>query len=94
MSSWRSNSLTFLALAAGVLSPCLMPPSARAGDKIEFSAPGASLDVPKVEREDQGTPKPEIQASVSGDGIYLDDNMQASSDVVIISAPKKKGSRT
>lgn len=39
-------------MVAGGLSPCALPGSAWAGDKIEFSAPSASLEVPQVVHED------------------------------------------
>ena len=89
MLSWRSNSLAVLALAAGALLPCAMPPSARAGDKIEFSAPGALLEVPQVVRDDKEPPKPEMQAPMQAEDM-IPEGMQDSSEIVILSTPKEK----
>jgi len=89
MLSWRSNSLAVLALAAGALLPCAMPPSARAGDKIEFSAPGALLEVPQVVRDDKEPPKPEMQAPMQAEDM-IPEGMQDSSEIMILSTPKEK----
>ncbi len=94
MLSWHSNSLAVLALAAGALSPCAMPPSARAGDKIEFSAPGASLEVPQAVRDDKESPKSEMQASPPINRMVLEGDVQASSEVVVITTPKRREVRT
>jgi hypothetical protein len=93
MLSWRSHSLAVLALAAGALSPCAMPPSARAGDKIEFSAPGASLEIPQVVRDDKEPPKPEMQTSMQAADM-VPEGIQDSSEIVIISTPKEEDART
>ena len=90
---WRSNSLTVLALAAGVLSPCAMPPSARAGDKIEFSAPRASLKVPQVVREDKEPPKSEMPRSIQAEDMVPRD-MEGASEIVIVSTPEEKDVKT
>ncbi len=93
MLSWRSHSLAVLALAAGALSPCAMPPSARAGDKIEFSAPGASLEVPQVVRDDKEPPKSEMQTSMQVNDM-IPASMLGYSEIVIISTPKEKDVKT
>src|SRR5271157_5105096 len=93
MVSWRSSSLAILALAAGALWPCALPPAARAGDKIEFSAPPASLEVPQAERQDKEQPKSEIQASPQINRLLLGGGMQASSEVVVITTPKRRDVR-
>jgi hypothetical protein len=93
MLAWHSNSLAVLALAAGALSPCALPPSARAGDKIEFSAPSALLGVPEVVRDDKEPPKPEVQAPMRADDMLLE-STQDSSEIVIISTPKEKNVKT
>jgi hypothetical protein len=94
MLSRCSNSLIFLALAMGVVLPCVTPFSARAGDKIEFSAPGA-LDVPRPEREDKEPSKAdEFQPPARPDAQVMDDMEPGPSEVVIISTAKKKDSRT
>lgn len=72
-----------------MLSPWAMPPSARAGDKIEFSAPGASLGVPQLVRDDKEPPKSEIQAPMQPDDV-LPQGMQGSSEILIISTPVGK----
>jgi hypothetical protein len=90
MSSWPLNSLVVLALAGGALSPC-----AQAGDKIEFSAPGVSLGIPHVERAaDKDSSKFVFQASIPGNDVFLDENVQASSEVVIITSPKRKDAKS
>jgi hypothetical protein len=93
MSSWYSNSLTILALAAGALWPCTMPFSARAGDKIEFSAPGVSLEAPRVEREVK-EPSNEGSPSMRVEGPIVDEMIPDSSGVVIISTQKRKDAKT
>ena len=93
MLSWRSNSLAVLALATGALSPCAMPPSARAGDKIEFSAPSASLEVPQVVRDDTEPPKSERQAPMQAEDM-MPKRMQASSEIVTISTPEEEDVNT
>jgi len=94
MLEWRSNSLAIMAVAAGVLSPCFMPFCVRAGDKIEFSAPCVSLEVPHVVREDsselstfklRAPAQPPIQAEEMAAA-----EMQASSEFVFISTPEDK----
>jgi hypothetical protein len=95
MSSWCSNSRTVLALAGGALSLCLMSPSARAGDKIEFSMPDAALEAPQVEREDK---EPVTAASQQVpdpvDEVYPAKYEQGSSEVLIVVAPKWKDVKT
>jgi hypothetical protein len=69
-----------------------MLPSVWAGDKIEFSAPGVSLEVPEAVRDEKELPKHEIPTSMqAGDELY--DGMQPSSEVVIITTPKEKGTK-
>jgi hypothetical protein len=92
---WRSNSLAVLVLAAGALSPCAILPSARAGDKIEFSAPGASLGVPQVVRDDKEPSKTGMPASMQADdGVQEEEQMEDSSEVVVLSTANEKGVKT
>jgi hypothetical protein len=70
-----------------------MPLSARAGDKIEFSAPSASLEVPRVERIDKEPPKSGMQAPMPAVNMFPEE-MQVSPEIVIISTPKEKDLKT
>jgi hypothetical protein len=88
MLTWSSSSLAVLALVAGALSPCAMPSSARAGDKIAFSAPDASLQVPQVERDDKEPSTSELQKSMLA-GDLFPTSIQESSEIVIISTPRR-----
>jgi hypothetical protein len=71
-----------------------MPLSARAGDQIEFSAPSSSLAVPHVESADKESLKSSLQTSESAADMVPVVDGDYSSEVVIVSAPKKKNART
>jgi len=94
MSSWYSNSLIILTLAAGALSPCVMPSSARAGDKIEFTIPGFSLETPKVVREVKEPTKADDLRSTRLDGPTPEYMAPDSSGFVFISTQKSKDAKT
>jgi len=51
-----------------VWSPCVLSPLAQAGDKIEFSTPDASLEIPKADREEKEVIKPDF-APVPSDAV-------------------------
>ena len=95
MSFWRCNSLGVLTLAAGIVTPCLLAVSAHAGDKIEFSAPSTTLEVPQVPREKKDNLKTVVDGSLQVDApTPAEDAQNATTDVVVFSAPKKKDFRT
>lgn len=84
MSISSSKFLAILALTAGTLQ------FARAGDKIEFSAPTVSLAVPRLEREDPSVPNSALDAPTPPDAAAMADAMQSSQQVVMIPAQRKK----
>jgi len=93
MSFRSSNSLAVLALVAGCFAPCASPLTAQGGDKIEFSAPSASLDIPRVQREEKEPAKSAFDRSIRPDEAVLAEQMQDSTEVVVITRPKKKTTR-
>ena len=88
-----SNSLAFLALAAGCFATYATPPCALAGDKIEFSVPRAALQVPKVQSDDKETADSAREASLRLDTSALE-LQESSEQVVFFAAPKKKTDKT
>jgi len=72
----------------------MMPSLALAGDKIEFSAPGASIELPKVEHDDKGLPKlDEFQPPVRPDDLLVEDSAPSSSEFLIIPGQNKKDAK-
>ena len=70
-----------------------MLPSARAGDKIEFSAPGVPLEVPQVVRDDKEPPKSEMQPPMQAEDM-VPGSMQRSSEIVIVFTPEEENVNT
>ncbi|MGP8199857.1 MAG: hypothetical protein ACLQU4_10185 [Limisphaerales bacterium] len=89
MLSWSSSSLAVAMVAVGALSPCFMPVSARAGDKIEFSAPSASLEVPQVAREE--APLPSFNLPMRTDDRTPEDVRGRT--VYVVTTPRQNGLR-
>jgi hypothetical protein len=81
-----------LALAAGFFVPCAAPPSVQAGDKIEFSTPSASLEVPKVAPEEKESEKYSAEAPLRPDTSGVD--VLPPTQVFVITNPNRKSGRT
>jgi hypothetical protein len=94
MSLLPSKFPVLLAVAAGALSFCVISPSAQAGDKIEFSAPSTLLEVPRVEREDKGSPNSELRPPLPADAALPQEYVPVSPEIVIISASKRNDAKT
>jgi hypothetical protein len=90
MSFRSSNSLAILGLVAGCFVPCVMPFSARAGDKIEFSTASVPLEVPRMQREAKESPNSTIGVPTRPEDAISAEEMQDSAGGVIIASPKKK----
>jgi hypothetical protein len=67
-----------------------MPLSARAGDKIEFTPPGASLEAPHAVREEK-EPLKDDRTSKQISNPLPDEDVPADSESLIIVSPKKRG---
>jgi hypothetical protein len=94
MSLWPSNTLAVLFVAAGALSPCVISPFAWGGDKIEFSAPSGSLEVPQPEREDKEAFKTGLRPPAPANAGLTQGDLQASSEILIITTPKRNAVKT
>ena len=69
-----------------------MPFSLRAGDKIDFSTPSAALDVPQVENDEKEAPQADIPIA-SPVNRFVAGSVQVSSEVVVVTRPKRKDDR-
>jgi hypothetical protein len=88
MLSLHSKSLAALTLSGGILAVLTFPNSTHAGDKIDFSSPSGSLDVPRVEVE-----KPDDSKSESHSGVPLNRMVSGENAMpmeVIIVRPAKR----
>ncbi|HZM04036.1 MAG TPA: hypothetical protein VFC44_13580 [Candidatus Saccharimonadales bacterium] len=96
MSPRHSNSLTSLALVVGVSLWWVAVPVARAGDKIDFSAPTVPLGVPQLERENKEASAPGHATSLldSGPSFEVSELPPVTETVIITAAPKKKADRS
>jgi hypothetical protein len=92
MSSRHSNSLVSLFIVVSVVMLYDGAPSARAGDKIDFSAPSAPLSVPQIERENKDANASEhISLLPDREPAQISDVPPAQETVVIVPQTKRQG---
>lgn len=76
------------------MSPCALPLSARAGDKIEFSAASALLEVPRAEGQDKESPKAGLPEPMPARALLSQEDEEVPQEVVIISTPRRMAAKT
>jgi hypothetical protein len=89
MSSLYLKSAAFFALTAAALSPCVLPLSLQAGDKIDFSAPTTSLEVPKVEKVDKDIEQSDSQMTPQ-DRLMGRVAPAISTEIVVVTPPSRR----